>query len=309
MLPPPLRTSSRIQSQFASSGCKLGVTMHASPRLAVLAGALLWALVALQSRRVFGEDELAPEAMTSTQWRKTLESWRKSIPMERYNLRPPLDKVTGHAEQAAVAKRVAAIREPAAVPALAAMLKTENNHHLELMWLSPLKHIEDEAAFQLLVKHSVENESEPVRRAAAEAIAESANPRDAIAAYIKYLKAPKYCRWAAIALRRSGLSKRSFESEPLHLELTKALIGALVGTTKKLIRRYDEAFEGGIEARGAGIGTRWSAHSGWKHGWVDVPTQNEEVLKTLVEYAGSDFQYDQSAWRDWMKSAMRDRPR
>lgn len=146
------------------------------------------------------------------------------------------------------------------------------------------------------MKYSVEDDAEYVRQAAAELVKSGAERKDAIPDYVKYLRSPKFCTRAAIALRVSGVATRVSDSEPMDAHLADALVDALILTLAERIPvTYHQWFiSGAVDAGGVGF----NAIEGPRTRMVPIkiPLPNPEALKTLQEYSRSDYAYDQESW-------------
>lgn len=251
------------------------------------------------------QDAAANESRSTGQWRRQLEEWRKNVDMELARKKPPAWKLTGGQEQLAVLhERVSAIRDEAAVPALAGLLREEPLHLLRAIWLAPLPHVGSEPARTLLVKYSVEDDADYVRHAAAELLKSDAQRKDSIPDYVKYLRSPKFCTRAAIALRVSGVATRVSESEPLDARLVDALIDALILTAIEKVPAWYHQWFAAAMARPGG----YQVHGRFERGVVSLPVkkpvENPEVRQTLKEYSMLDHGFDRESWRREIRDLM-----
>lgn len=99
-----------------------------------------WACAAVILLPCRARGEGPTETRSTSDWRKQLDEWRRSIDMELARKKPPAWKITGGKEQLdALHQKVSAIREESAVPALSSLLREEPQHLLRAIWLAPCR--------------------------------------------------------------------------------------------------------------------------------------------------------------------------
>ena len=229
----------------------------------------------------------AVTTMSRGEWRKQLEGWRDAI-------RAGFGKDDDPRVKEGM-ERIAAIRDPAAVPALEVMA-TDGREHWRKVFLEPLGKIGGRQAVAALVRLAIFDNNVQVREAAAEAIRAMPNRKDATAEFLKYLRADRYSAAAAAALSRAGLTERQSMADELDPDLTYGLINALIYEATKeepvVVWRY--AYGGNI----------WGGlHQEYEQRLVRVKVpiaiQNAKALTALKEYTGQDYGYDEEKWRFW----------
>jgi hypothetical protein len=145
-----------------------------------------------------------------------------------------------------------------------------------------------------------------LRQEAAEAIATMPNAEEAIPQYVRYLRLPKYCVYAARALSFNGLTKyRSGKVPDPHL--FQGLVNSLVlpdVTWIPVVYWYDTGaiptFKGPTTH---GYVRAWGTRQGVVQK-ID-PKPNPIAEACLKEYTGQDYGYDQEKWKQWMQNARR----
>lgn len=236
------------------------------------------------------EGRAAGETMSTGQWKKQLGEWLVEL-REAHR--------TGEGSAEAIKEEIRNIRDPNAVPALEAML-ADGSDYPRIVFLEPLAHIGGPDALRVLVRVSVTDGNVSVRKAAAEWITKMENRKDAVAEYIKYLRSPKYSGSAAEGLSASGLTKRDrYKVDEPDPDLTHALINALVlkGTKYVPVDHWRECWY--HNPVGVGKGVAWRGQTVTTLVRLRFPIANRQVLRTLVEYTGQDYGYDQAAWKKW----------
>ncbi len=191
------------------------------------------------------------------------------------------------------------IRDPKAVPAIIALLKTERERRIQTAYMEALAKIGGKAALDTLVRLSLDARYS-YRRHAAQFIAQMPNRREAIPEYATGLKREETRRAALEALSFAKLVELLSIGEFSDSTLTSALIDSLYSLRTVRAGRT-------IKYRVAGTGP---AHN--YGGYITKPpivatVPNQTAHDLLVHSTGQDFGYDQQAWRSWHQSWQRDR--
>lgn len=239
------------------------------------------------------KSNLDPKA--TAEWYKKIGVWSKQAKL----VPTPAEKVASDAAW----EGIAAVADPAAVPALKKALTGEKYIIAQRKYVGPIARSGGREALDFLVKLSVEPASDSLRQDAAEAIATMPNSEDAIPQYVRYLRLPKYSVYAARALSFNGLTKYRSGKVP-EPQLFQALVNALIlpdVTWIPIVHWYDT----GSIPTGTGSGTiRFSGVSEGVVKKVD-PKPNPVAEACLKEYTGQDYGYDQEKWRQWNQKERR----
>jgi hypothetical protein len=238
-------------------------------------------------------DEQAPRR-PAVNWPAQLREWRK------WTLEPPTDPAKS---SAAGRENVEAIDDPAAIPAILSLLKTETSPSYRRTLVKPLLSMGGEQALAALVKLSVEDKNPLLREEVSKGLAGNEDLPEFLYKYIDYLHQPRWATNAVQALRWTKLLERQSVSDPIDPKLYDALVDALVQKQKRMVR----------QVRMVEVGT----HSGWalhRPPWsgkivkptivqveVAVPEQSPEALEALKSYTSENYEYDQVAWRKALK--------
>lgn len=238
------------------------------------------------------KSELDPKA--TAEWYKKIGVWSKQAKL----VPTPAEKVASDAAW----EGIAAAADPAAVPALKKALASEKYIIAQRKYVGPIARSGGREALDFLVKLSVEPASDSLRQEAAEAIATMPNAEEAIPQYVRYLRVPKYCVYAARALSFNGLTKYRSGKVP-DPQLFQALVNSLIlpdVTWVPVVQWFDTGVfmtRNGLTSRGSGI----------REGTVKKvdPKPNPFAEACLKEYTGQDYGYDQEAWKQWMQKERR----
>jgi hypothetical protein len=250
----------------------------------LLAGMVVWV------GPLLAEETAKPDPAATAQWAAKLREWRKWMTAEPVD---PAKTIEAAREQ------IGQIDDPAALPAVLALLKTEKNGLFRRALIQPLIKLGGQDAVAALVKLSVEDENPTLRDEAAAGLAGKPELAQHLDQYVKYLHNPRHSSAAAKALRLSKLATRQSSAEPLDPKLTTALVAALVQKQKRLVPKW------GVVDKG-GRASSWSLHRGFSSRKildvdvvlveVAVLEPNPEVRETLKSYTSQDLEYDQSQW-------------
>ncbi len=216
--------------------------------------------------------------LAAKEWRSKLKIWRAQISK-------------GQTEGAI--QNMRAIRDPAAIPALAYMLTRERSRPLRLLYVEVLGGIDDPRATKVLVSACLENPDIEVFHASLAEVVPRASPA-VVQAFVRTLHSVdnQQVNRAAHALGRL--------SDPTTIV---PLIDALV--TEHAVRNPAAAGKSpGATTTGIAygpnddVGTPIAQFGVPKQLRVRVP--NHEALTALVEIGGGvSFGFNQQAWRDW----------
>jgi hypothetical protein len=257
--------------------------------------------VALPRRTLRGEEGAAPAKPTTAQvavWRKRLLEMRTAF------------EVAAREDRAASWERgrreIAAIDDPAAVPAIVKLLESEKNGPFRRALIQPLISLGGPEAIACLAKWSVEDQNPYVRQEACHGLVGRDELSDLLPAYLKYLEPVRQGRnmrfptETAEALVMTGLAAPLKEGEQPDEKLVRGLVGALDSARVDVVQALD------ARKRPVLPDPRDSAARQKRKtplaGLVPVPeTPNPVVLQTLQEYTGADFQYDKKAWLAWLE--------
>jgi len=272
----------------------------------IFLGAMLAGLAMLQvTLPVHAEDEAAakpgvvkPDAAQTAQWKKQIAEWRRWFLAEKLDPERSPDLAR---------EKIAALDDAAAVPALIAALKTEKNPRFRLVLVEPLISLGGKDAVAFLVKLSVEDENPTLREKVCAGLADQPELPGHLDDYIAYLKVPKLAGNAAEALLGTKLIRTDSigQQQQPDPKLAGALINALNAYEDKVMPyriAHDTGFLPHVTAN-PGVGVAGGFQSrGYEDRLVKVkvPVPNEKVLKTLQEYTGQDYQYSESAWKEWL---------
>jgi hypothetical protein len=208
-------------------------------------------------------------------------------------------------------EEVAAIADPAAVPAIVKHLEKEKNGLYRRALIQPLISIGGKDAIACLVKWSVEDQNPYVRQEACHGLAAKEELPQFLDAYLAYL-APvpqgrnmRFPTEAAEALSMTGLAARLKEGDPPNENLVRALVRALDSARVDVVQTNAALIKNAIpDPRDSEARQKRKTPFA---GRVYVPeTPNPVVLATLQEYTGEDFQYDKKAWLDWLEKMLKE---
>lgn len=222
--------------------------------------------------------------------------WKTRIDRLRRQLDQP-----AQADRAAEA--LAEIADPAAVPALAALVAAEREFRPRLLAIDSLGRIRSGEATAALVGIAIDHADPETRIAAVERLAATA-PRAALPGFTQALGGPDNARINRAAAAIGGLMAAAPAEESLAGD--DAVLGRLVAAleTEHVGVAGAGGGEGSMSVTVTPSGGGLSLGGGPKR--VRTIVKNEDVLQTLAAAAGVDFQWDVAAWRAWL--ATRDAP-
>jgi hypothetical protein len=224
----------------------------------------------LEQRR---ETELAQKA-----WFQKLKRWRDWLTTDK---------------ALAARKNIAAIDDPDAVAALAAGLEDDPSVPVRLMFAETLGQIGTPAAVTALATAAIEDPVEEVRLTCLDQLEETKSPR--AVAYFVYKLRSKDNRVVNLA----GLALGRME-EP---SAVGPLIDALVTKHKfKIVRGNPGSISTTFPTGGTGGG---GLAMGGGPKIITRQLANQSVLDALVELTGTNFDFDERAWKAWYATQRR----
>jgi hypothetical protein len=234
-----------------------------------------------------------PSPAAVAQWRKQLQGWGKEFFGGEGKNR--------QAQWQAGREKIAAIDDPAAIPAIVALLKTEKHPQFRRALIQPLIKLGGKEAVDCLVKWSVEDDNPLLREEAAKGLIGKEGLEAHLDTYIAYLKSPIYVSNAAEALSWTRLCQPLSTVDQPNEKLVKALVNALHTVTREIVP-YSVRFDTGWQWRPSHTGNAASRTWGTDKGMVQVkiPKPVPSVLNALRDYSGQDYQYDESQWNKWL---------
>jgi hypothetical protein len=248
---------------------------------------LRWMLVAGSLGVGCAPPSLAQEIVVFGRPEKT-EQWVQKLLIWRSGFTPGSDDPAQTPR--AAWSQIEAIDDPAATPAIVALLKVEKESRFRHALIWSLIDLEGRESTATLVKLSVLDGNWLLRQEVADALACRPELPEYVDQYIRYLYKPQFATAAAQALRRTRLTMRD-KAEPVNPQLAKALIAALVQKQEKRLpfsRTYGGVVPVGVEPFPHDV--RWLD--------VQVPIPNPEVYEALKEYSLEDHRYDKQRWSE-----------
>lgn len=242
----------------------------------------------------FTSEERAAEQLTPLEWAAKLREWRKWVTTDTRN---PAQT------RAAAREQIAAIDDPAFLPLAIKALKTEKDSQMRRALIQPLVKFGGPEAAAMLVKLSVEDDNPVLREEAAKGLVGKPELAQHTKTYTEYLYKPLHSTAAARALRQTQLATRQSASDPIDPQLAKALVHALVEKRPQRVPGWI-AHEAGSSSARTSKYFYTKRHVVYERGLVNVelPTPNPEVRQTLREYANQDYEFNQSSWRDALRT-------
>lgn len=210
------------------------------------------------------------------EWKQDLRQWRSQLGKQR------------HAE---FAEKIAAVRDPAAVPTIAEILADEQTRDSKLLWINLLGNIDSPMVVDPLVRVALLEDDEHLRDLALNKL-EARNDGELQRVFMSHLNpndnSPAVISRAGVALARLG-----------DREAVRSMIEALV--TKVRVANPNATNPGNINSGFSNTGGFSGSFGGGNQPrTVDTPVQNPGVLTGLRELTGVDFGFDKSAWLNWL---------
>jgi hypothetical protein len=194
----------------------------------------------------------------------------------------------------ALEARIERVRDPAALPVIDALLKREKNHMVRALYARAVGNIEGEDALESLVRLAVQDESEYVRKTAAEKLAERDDRQEAMERFLRYLRHQRYCDIAARALLDAEMIPQASRYEPPDRKLFLALTGSLVASERRVVPGgYYRIYWHKIGGRYSGYRTRRILNV------INRPLPHKHVLLALMRLTGENYGYNRASWERW----------
>jgi hypothetical protein len=237
-------------------------------------------------------------------WRGWLQDWRREYVGLEHGDR---------AERAALTARIEQVQDPAALRTLDALLEREKNHEVRALYARAVGNIEGEEALELLVRLAVQDESEYVRKTAAERLGERDDRHEAMERFLRYLRQARYCDIAARALLDADMIPKASRYELPDRKLFLALTGSLVAFEQRVMgRRKGYMFNTHLAPNGKGGVGRYGWYQEFPiYYFANRPLPHKNVLLALTRLTGENYGYNRDAWVRWydsQKHRVRDRP-
>lgn len=218
------------------------------------------------------------EELAEKDWYAKIRRWRLAV-----------DNRPDRAD--ALQDELAAINDPAAVPALSQLATNDNDPHVRMAVLGQLVNIGTGSAITLVVARTLNDASEEIRWSALDKLVAAHHP-EVVSVYVQALKSKDNVR----------VNRAAFCLGKLH---DRSAIGPLIDalrTTHKFIENPDAqpgqmttTFGRGNSSPGGGL----SVGGGPKV--VKMTLENQDVLAALLATIdnAANFQFNQQAWRVW----------
>jgi hypothetical protein len=253
----------------------------------------------------------AEERTTAEPTRAEVAAWRKRL-LEMRKAFEVLPKEDREGAWERGRREVAAIDDPAAVPAIVALLETEKHGQFRRALIQPLLSIGGKEALTCLVKWSVEDTLNPyLRQEACHGLAEKPELPEYLDQYLAYLKPVRQGRnmrfptEAAEALRMTGLAAPLQDGQKPNEQMVRLLTGALE-SAHVWVKQTDATLIKGLIPDPRDSEARQKRKTPLAGKLPKVETPNPVVLLTLQEYTGQDFQYDKAAWLAWLDDKLKE---
>lgn len=207
--------------------------------------------------------------VNNAQWTKKINQWRNNL--------------GGRKNQEAI-DGLRSIQDPAAIPALAAVLKTDiKNDWARLLYIEILGSLGTPSAMEVLGQTAMNDPVEEVRLSCVDELKKH-QAQAAVDYFVKELSSKDNNR-----VNRAGELIAEFGN----MNSVPSLIQAL-STKHKYVKKAGP----GMSVANGNDGTSGMAMGG-KDQIFNVMRPNPKVLDALVRITGQNFQYDKNAWHEW----------
>jgi hypothetical protein len=210
----------------------------------------------------------------------------------------------------ALEARIERVRDPAALPVIDALLKREKNHMVRALYARAVGNIEGEDALESLVRLAVQDESEYVRKTAAEKLAERDDRQEAMERFLRYLRHYRYCDPAARALLDAGMIPKASRYELPDRKLFLALTGSLAAFERVVVGSR-KGYTFGSYPNPSLPHRTYFYHEFPIYYFGNRPLPHKHVLLALIRLTGENYGYNRGAWERWYdvkQHHARDRP-
>ncbi len=220
------------------------------------------------------------QEQTEKEWFQKINRWRGWLATDKSHL---------------ARQNILSIKDPLALKALAAALRTERQLEVRLLFVEALAHLGVPEAIRVLAETAMEDYDEEVRLTCLDYLCKMPPNPDVTTFFVGYLKHKDnlMVNRAASALGRLG---------------DRSAVGPLIDA---LITRHKQKISTGSPGTiSAGFGTGPGAPPGGLAVGggpkvVITTVMNQPVLDALVSLTGQNFHFDQQAWRYWLASQRR----
>jgi phosphoglycolate phosphatase-like HAD superfamily hydrolase len=211
-------------------------------------------------------------------WFQKVDRWRDAI----HNNRRDRDQALASLQ---------AIKDPAAVKALASVLKRETSLAMRVLFIEILAALDSPEAARVLTAVAVEDANDEIRATCLDYLEKKPNP-ESVAYFVKELRSKDN---AVVNRAARGLQRMKDRSA------VGPLIDALVTTHKIKVAGNP----GNISTTfGSGGGGGLSAGGGGPKIYT-VHTSNQAALDALIALTGTNFNFDKQAWKYWFATQKR----
>ncbi len=206
-------------------------------------------------------------------WYASLKRWRDWLDGERHD---------------EAVRCIREIKDPLAVKALALWLEKDSEQSVRILAAEALNNCGTSAAIQMLATSSLEDESEEVRLSCLDYLNEGKHP-EMLGYFLQKLhdKDNKIVNHAAVALARM--------KDPSAIP---SLIEALV--TNHKFKLVPGGPQGNYSTTFGSNGAGGFSFGGNQPKIVSQDLQNPSVLDALVTLSNANFNYDKTAWKNWL---------
>ena len=216
--------------------------------------------------------------LAALEWRRRLKHWRIWLD-------------TGREEEAL--EQIDHIDDPLAVPALGDLLGKEGVESYRKRYIETLARIASPAAWHVLLRSSLYDESEEVRLTSLDYIIDRPSS-DVVEFYVKRLRDENNTTVNRAALALGRLKDR---------KAVQPLIDALVTSHKRVVAPANPGgFAAGFGSVGGGpVSGGMNVGGGGAKILIEY-YRNEDVLEALAQMTGQNYEYSVPAWKNWYAS-------
>lgn len=216
--------------------------------------------------------------LAALEWRRRLKHWRIWLD-------------TGREEEAL--EQIDHIDDPLAVPALGDLLGKEGVESYRKRYIETLARIASPAAWHVLLRSSLYDESEEVRLTSLDYIIDRPSS-EVVEFYVKRLRDENNTTVNRAALALGRLKDR---------KAVQPLIDALVTSHKRVVAPASPGgFSAGFGSVGGGpVSGGMNVGGGGAKILIEY-YRNEDVLEALAQMTGQNYEYSVPAWKNWYAS-------
>jgi hypothetical protein len=220
---------------------------------------------------------------TDADWKTQLDRWRRWLGGRRQER---IDEAL---------REIRAIDDPAAAPAIAALLMNENNLAVQRLLMEVAARFDDPQVLDALVTLSLTHPNQELRYSALDYLVKSGRP-GLVTPYVRALRNNDNAivNRAAAALETIG-----------NRDAIGPLIGALVTKHKTVVGKGPPDQQSIMFTPSGGTSLNYGG-GGAKV--VSQAVENAAVLSALAKLSGVNFGFDQAAWRNWLAAEAKAHP-